>query len=72
MIRFLDQMEPRMSSNPPPPGLPRYRLLTGKDDAAFCQRVSEALERGYQLYGSPAATFNAEHVVVVQAVVWPD
>ena len=55
----------------PPEGLPKYRLLTGKDDASFCQRVSEALALGYQLYGSPAATFNGEHVVVAQAIVWP-
>jgi len=55
----------------PPEGLPRYRLLTGKDDATFCQRVSEALALGYVLYGSPAATFNGEHVVVAQAIVWP-
>lgn len=55
----------------PPDGLPRYRLLTGKDDASFCKRVSEALELGYVLYGSPAATFNGEHVVVAQAVIWP-
>lgn len=26
--------------------LPRYRLLTGPDDAAFCKRVSEALDQG--------------------------
>jgi hypothetical protein len=58
-------------SDTPPDGLPRYRLLTGKDDASFCQRVSEALALGYQLYGSPAATFNGEHVVVAQAIVWP-
>jgi len=55
----------------PPDGFPRYRLLTGKDDASFCKRVSEALDLGYVLYGSPAATFNGEHVVVAQAVVWP-
>jgi hypothetical protein len=61
-----------MSSSPPPSGLPRYRLLTGTDDAAFCHRVSEALELGYQLYGSPAATFNGEHVVVAQALVWQE
>ncbi|WP_233435844.1 DUF1737 domain-containing protein [Klebsiella variicola] len=36
----------------PPEGLPRYLLLTGKDDAKFCHRVSEALALGYQLYGS--------------------
>lgn len=55
-----------------PPSLPRYRLLTGRDDTSFCQRVSDALASGYRLYGSPAATFNGEHVVVAQAVIWPD
>lgn len=48
-----------------------YRLLTGKDDVAFCQRVSEALADGYRLYGSPAVSFDAAagHVVAAQAVV---
>ena len=59
-------------SKTPPDDLPRYRLLTGKDDEAFCQRVSEARALGYALYGSPAATFNGEHVVVAQAIRWPD
>ncbi len=58
-------------SKSPPEGKPVYRLLTGKDDDAFCKRVSQALADGYQLYGSPAATFNGEHVVVAQAVLWP-
>jgi hypothetical protein len=56
----------------PPHDLPQYRLLTGKDDPEFCHRVSEALALGYQLYGSPAATFNGEHVVVAQALLWPE
>lgn len=60
-----------MNSNLPPDGLPSYRLLTGPDDASFCHRVSEALALGYLLYGSPAATFNGENVVVAQAIVWP-
>ena len=55
----------------PPDGLPAYRLLTGPDDASFCRRVSEALALGYELYGSPAATFNGENVIVAQAVLWP-
>lgn len=55
----------------PPQGLPTYRLLTGPDDAAFCRRVSEALALGYLLYGSPAATFNGQQVIVAQAIVWP-
>ncbi|MBK5164845.1 DUF1737 domain-containing protein [Paraburkholderia domus] len=57
-------------SSVPPNGLPHYRILTGKDDADFCHRVSEALALGYQLYGSPAATFNGEYVVVAQAIIW--
>ncbi len=55
----------------PPDGLPTYRLLTGKDDAAFCKRVSEAIAMGYMLFGSPSATFNGQDVIVAQAVVWP-
>lgn len=55
----------------PPDSLPTYRLLTGPDDATFCRRVSEALALGYQLYGSPAATFNGQSVIVAQAILWP-
>ncbi len=55
----------------PPGDLPTYRVLTGKDDAAFCHRVSEALDLGYELHGSPALTFNGEHVVVAQVLLWP-
>lgn len=47
----------------------RYRLLTGPDDHAFCERVSAALEDGYELHGSPTATFNGKDVIVAQAVV---
>jgi hypothetical protein len=59
-------------SSSPPEDLPPYRLLTGTDDEAFCRRVSEALALGFQLYGSPAATFNGKEVIVAQAVLWPD
>jgi hypothetical protein len=47
----------------------RYRLLTGIDDSAFCQKVSDALDAGYQLYGSPSVTFNGKNVIAAQAVV---
>ena len=47
----------------------RYRLLTGPDDHSFCERVSAALEEGYELYGSPAVTFDGTVVIVAQAVV---
>ncbi|WP_395700223.1 DUF1737 domain-containing protein [Aquabacterium sp.] len=60
-----------MSATNPPDNLPPYRLLTGPDDAAFCRRVSDALALGYKLYGSPAATFNGQQVIVAQAIVWP-
>jgi hypothetical protein len=55
----------------PPENLPIYRLITGQDDARFCHRVSEALALGYRLYGSPSITFNGEHIIVAQAIVWP-
>ena len=60
-----------MKKSAPPDGLPIYRLLTGPDDAAFCRRVSDAIAVGYQLYGSPAATFNGQEVIVAQALIWP-
>ena len=56
----------------PPDDKPIYRLLTGKDDDAFCKRVSEALSQGYTLYGSPAITHNGAHNIVAQAVLWKD
>lgn len=46
-----------------------YRLLTGPDDKAFCERVSQALKDGYELYGSPSITFNGERCIVAQAVI---
>jgi len=51
--------------------LPRYRVLTGVDDDAFCHRVSEALSLGYRLFEGPSVTFDGDRVVVAQAVVWP-
>jgi hypothetical protein len=50
-----------------------YRLLTGVDDHAFCLRVSEALDDGYVLYGSPSCTYDPEQrrMLVAQAVIRP-
>jgi hypothetical protein len=61
-----------MSSKPPPGKLP-YRLLTGKDDREFCERVSAALEEGWHLYGEPRMTYDwwGSKMKVAQAVVWP-
>lgn len=49
--------------------LPRYRVLTGPDDESFCRRVSEILDLGYELHGSPALAFNGERVIVAQALI---
>ncbi len=47
----------------------RYRLITGIDDSTFCSRISDALDSGYVLYGSPAITFNGVNNIVAQAIV---
>jgi hypothetical protein len=47
----------------------RYRVFTGPDDPAFCERVSAALDEGYQLHGGPTLTYDGEQVIVAQAVV---
>ncbi|HEX8970941.1 DUF1737 domain-containing protein [Oryzihumus sp.] len=46
-----------------------YRVLTGPDDRAFCERVSAALAEGYELHGAPALTFDGQRVIVAQALV---
>jgi hypothetical protein len=48
-----------------------YRYLTGPDDAAFCHRVTEALSKGWTLYGAPTLAFDAERkrVICGQAVI---
>ena len=48
-----------------------YRLISGPDNREFCERISAALDEGYVLHGSPAATFNGTSVIVAQAVVLP-
>ena len=50
----------------------KYRLITGKDDAGFCERISKLLEEGYILYGSPSCTYNGTDVIVAQAVILRD
>ncbi|MCP3921529.1 MAG: DUF1737 domain-containing protein [Desulfobacterales bacterium] len=47
----------------------KYRLITGKDDSGFCKRISEFLEQGYELHGSPSVTFNGKDVIAAQAIV---
>jgi len=50
--------------------LPRYRVLTGPDDAAFCHRVSAALDLGYAVHGGPALTAVDGRAHVAQALLW--
>lgn len=47
-----------------------YRYLTGPDDAAFCHRVTAALNRGWNLHGGPTLTFDPEskRVICGQAI----
>ncbi|MDX3928329.1 MAG: DUF1737 domain-containing protein [Shinella sp.] len=37
-----------------------YRFLTGKDDSSFCHKVTAALNKGWELHGSPTYAYNAE------------
>ncbi len=36
-----------------------YRFLSEDDTSAFCHKVSDALAKGWTLYGSPTQTFDA-------------
>jgi hypothetical protein len=48
-----------------------YRYLTDTDTSAFCHKVTEALSRGWSLYGNPSYAFDAREGVMRcgQAVV---
>ncbi len=48
-----------------------YRLLTHEDTSAFCHKVTEALSKGWELYGDPAYAHDAASGVMrcAQAVV---
>lgn len=37
-----------------------YRFLSGPDDSSFCHKVTAALNKGWQLHGSPTYAFDAE------------
>jgi hypothetical protein len=36
-----------------------YRILTEDDTSAFCHKVTEALSKGWELYGDPVYAFDA-------------
>ena len=72
------KVAPKAAAKPAPKAKPakvvidttkRYKLLTGLDDANFCQRVSDHLDAGYELAGAPVMTVKGSTVYVGQAVV---
>ncbi|MEW5420676.1 DUF1737 domain-containing protein [Amorphus sp. 3PC139-8] len=42
-----------------------YRVLTGVDDAAFCHRLTEALNRGWKLHGAPSLAYDLSRQAMV-------
>ncbi|RUM35769.1 MAG: hypothetical protein DSY50_03950 [Desulfobulbus sp.] len=46
-----------------------YRFITGPDDETFCKRVSESLNSGWKLHGSPALTYDGKTPIAGQALV---
>lgn len=48
-----------------------YRLLTEDDTSAFCHKVTDALNKGWELHGGPSYAFDASKGTMrcAQAVV---
>jgi len=46
-----------------------YRFITGPDDETFCMRVTESLNNGWKLHGSPTLTFDGKTPIAGQALV---
>ena len=49
-----------------------YHFLSGVDDKAFFQRVSDFLAEGYILYGNPVMVMDNSNQIVGQTVILPD
>ena len=47
-----------------------YRLLTGTDDAAFCHKVTAALNKGWDLHGSPTTSIKPDGAVLCAQAVY--
>ena len=45
-----------------------YKMLTGLDNGDFCQKVTDHIEAGYTLHGSPTMTVKGNQIWVGQAV----
>jgi len=48
-----------------------FRLITGVDDSEFCHRVTQALNKGWELSGPPTLTYDAAKGATIcgQAVI---
>ncbi len=42
-----------------------YRFITGPDDSEFCHRVTQALNKGWELSGSASLTYDATRGVTM-------
>ncbi len=49
----------------------RYSYITGPDDSTFCDRVTERLNDGWELYGSPSLAYDSDtaRMICGQAIV---
>ena len=45
--------------------LKAYRYITGVDDATFCHRITDLLNRGWDLAGVPTLTFDTAQKRVI-------
>lgn len=45
-----------------------YRFLSGPDDSSFCHKVTDALNKGWELHGSPTYTDGPDGLRCGQAV----
>lgn len=41
-----------------------YRFLTADDTSAFCHKVTEAIDKGWELYGDPTYAYDASNGVM--------
>ncbi|MEL6596868.1 MAG: DUF1737 domain-containing protein [Pseudomonadota bacterium] len=41
-----------------------YRFLSADDTSAFCHKVSDALSKGWELYGNPTYAFDEANGVM--------
>jgi hypothetical protein len=50
----------------------QYKFITGPDDSKFCARITEFLNQGWKLYGSPTMSFDGKSIIAGQAIVKDD